>query len=342
MPSTGGQSTAVVSRVLKRALAGAVLMSVLSGAAAASANLLVNGGFENNAPATGGNNIGWSVSPWVVGGGAPANVVTVDGSVNINYGIAGPERDAEGTPAGTRQHYLDITNGDNTVYQSFMVPTCGSADLTPRTVTYSGYFSARENSIGGRGSIAIVNGAGTGGTVIGQQSITGIGQGQSRTDPWQLLSGTVQVIPGSTISFVVFISDYANFDNASFTFDNTFTCPSTTLALQKKWLTSTAGNVATLSATRGGTLLDNLTSTANGTPGQTTTDASPATVFAGDVITLSEAVTGPAYSQILAARGRSPWRATRSRSTPACRPPARRRSSALTATCSPRRPRSGC
>ena len=290
-----------ISRVWKQALAGAALFGALSGAAL-SANLLANPGFENNPPPNFGNNIGWSMLPWVTGGGAPPNVVTVDGGVNFNYGAGGPQRDAEGTPAGTRQHYLDITNGDNTVHQSFQVPTCGSADTSPRTVTYSGYFSSRENSTSGSGSIRIVSGTGTGGTVLGQQSITNIGQGNSQTDPWQQLSGTVQVTPGSTISFVVFVSDFTNFDNASLTFD-TFACPSTTLALQKRWLSSTAGSVATINATRGGNVIDSLTSTATGTAGQTTTDASPVAVFAGDVITLSELVTGASYSQSLSCSG---------------------------------------
>jgi hypothetical protein len=34
-----------------------------------------------------GNNIPWSITPWIVGGGQQPNVVKVDGPGGYNYGI---------------------------------------------------------------------------------------------------------------------------------------------------------------------------------------------------------------------------------------------------------------
>ncbi len=296
---------------LRRKLCRALVLGLLSTPALAqvSANLLGNSGFENNPPPSLGNNIGYSVLPWVIGGGAPPNVVKVNGSTS--YGSSGPQLDAEGTPTGTAQHYLDITNGNNYVYQTFKVPTCGSTDASPRTVTFSGYFSGRDNSLNANGLVAIVEGTpvftnvstGTlGGTVLAQVSGANMASVPSMTQSWNRLSGTVQVTPGSTISYVAWLSDYANFDNASLAFSN-FTCPSTTLTLQKTWSSSVAGHMATITATRDGSQVDSLTSTATGAANQTTTDVTPLTVFAGDTITLAETTTPGTYYKALSCSG---------------------------------------
>src|SRR6478672_3796277 len=81
-------------------------------------NILVNADFESSPPSTCGNHIGWSVSPWVLGTGQQSNVVTVDVGSNCSYGISGPQSDASAPGAGIKQHYLDITNGENDFYQS--------------------------------------------------------------------------------------------------------------------------------------------------------------------------------------------------------------------------------
>jgi hypothetical protein len=102
-------------------------------------NILVNGDFETNPPATScGNTIPWPISPWVLGTGNQANVVTVDGGVNCNYGNNGPQSDASGAAPGKKQHYLDIANGSNDFYQSF-TPRCSG------TVQFGGSFSTRSD-----------------------------------------------------------------------------------------------------------------------------------------------------------------------------------------------------
>ncbi len=282
-----------------------VLCSLVAPAwAQTSANLLVNSGFENNPPPPIiGDNYPYPILPWKIGNGGDANVVTVDGGTA--YGNSGPNLDAEGTPTGKLQHYLDILGGDGTstginyVYQTFKVPTCGQADIRPRTVAFSGYFSGRDNFTGGSGMVAIVAGdpvftdldAGTlGGTVLAQVRRDDIGVStNTMTQSWVQASGTVDVTPGSTISYVGWLSDNVNFDNASLVFTN-FACPSTTFTLQKTWSSSAAGDTATITASRDGALINSLTSVATGTAGQTTTDATPLTVFAGDIITLAENV----------------------------------------------------
>ena len=181
------------------------------------ANLLRNGGFETLAsapPTVCGNNYatptwpagGYPISPWVTIGTASANVVTVDGNVNCHYGNSGPATDAEGTPAGTLQHYLDLLD-DGSVYQSFTVPACpGSA--APRTVQYAGAFSGRDMASLGAGTIKIVQGAGATGTVMATQSTSG-----ASYQAWTTLSGTVALTPGD-YTYISEFSNPTNFDNA--------------------------------------------------------------------------------------------------------------------------------
>ena len=142
------ESTATARGALRTCLA---LMHVLGLAALAApalaqtppANLLVNGGFEVLAatpPTTCGNNYtvppwpagGYPISPWVMTSGNSTNLVAVDGNVTCNYGNSGPATDAEGTPAGTRQHYLDLL-ADGVVYQGFTVAACPGSTVPRNT-----------------------------------------------------------------------------------------------------------------------------------------------------------------------------------------------------------------
>ena len=117
-------------------------------------NVLVNGDFESNPPPNLGNNIGWPITPWVLGtSGQTSNVVKVDAVTN--YYTNGPWFDASGSPSGTQRHYLDIANGANDFYQPFTPPCTGQ-------VQFGGFFSTRANS-SGTASIRIVQGVGTGG-----------------------------------------------------------------------------------------------------------------------------------------------------------------------------------
>jgi len=47
----------------------AIATAICISAAASAQNVLVNGDFEANPPQSFGNNIGWSISPWVLGTG---------------------------------------------------------------------------------------------------------------------------------------------------------------------------------------------------------------------------------------------------------------------------------
>src|SRR5947207_10525840 len=86
-------------------------VSLLTAGTGFSQNVLVNGNFEVNPPPNLGNNIGWSIAPWLLGPGQTSNVVKVDGPGGYDYGTSGPESDASAPGAGVAQHYLDIANG---------------------------------------------------------------------------------------------------------------------------------------------------------------------------------------------------------------------------------------
>ncbi|NZA03426.1 hypothetical protein H0I39_20165 [Ottowia beijingensis] len=97
------------------------------------------------------------------------NVIAVDGGTTVdpalgrtgggtcNYGI-NVNFDAEvANPNGTRRHYLDI-DGVNELYQTLVVPSCGSGDTRPRTLRFSGYFSSRDTGTGGSGTVRLLRG----------------------------------------------------------------------------------------------------------------------------------------------------------------------------------------
>ena len=266
----------------------AVAALLFAPAMAGAQNLIANPGFENNPPPNAGNNIGWSISPWILGPGDDSNVVRVNGGTT--YGNAGPRFDAD--PAtnvvGRVQHYLDIANGANDFYQYFVVPSCGGAPGQTRQATFSGWFSTRDN-LAGTGGIRILAGAGLAGAVLAQQPISlpaPTSPPGSMNSNWVQVSGTVTVESGSTISYVVSMSNNLNFDQASLTFDNV-TCVTAGLTLRKTWVGATIGDRAILQASRDGMVVDTLDSIAN-TTGETDTDATPLLVFEGETIQLSE------------------------------------------------------
>ncbi|WP_124640734.1 beta strand repeat-containing protein [Amniculibacterium aquaticum] len=170
-------------------------------------NILQLSGFENISGLSNGNNIGVSIAPWILGPGNAANVVQVDGAGGYDYGSSGPFEDADpSTGAGVLQHYLDITNGSNSFYQVFTIPST-------TTVTYSGYFSSRDN-VYGNASLSIYTGSnGIGGTLVdtsGSIAISAIGG--SEIAPWVFVKRTVTLTPG-TYSFVGYMNNDANFDD---------------------------------------------------------------------------------------------------------------------------------
>lgn len=257
--------------------------------AALAQNLIANPGFENNPPPSFGNNIGYSIPPWTLGAGQTSNVVRVDGPGGFDYGSRGPESDADPvTGAGVLQHYLDIVNGSNDFWQTFVVPTCGSAPGQTRQASYAGWFSTRDNR-SGSGSISIRSGAGPGGAVL-SNGIINLPAGNSKTDPWVQVSGTATVQAGATVSYVVSMGDNLNFDQAFFR-STTASCASAPLTLRKTWSNATVNDRAVLTATRNGTVVDTLTSIAN-TTNETDSDPTPLTVFDGETIVLSETLPG--------------------------------------------------
>jgi len=180
-------------------------MLLLAGASSGQ-NVLVNGDFETNPPPNNGNNIGWSVAPWVVGTGQQPNVVKVDGPGGFNYGSSGQQSDASAPGAGIPQHYLDVTGGKNDFYQSF-TPRCSGF------VEVGGSFSTRDN-LAGTGSLAIRLGTGTGGAVVGTSSVVSLPVGNSATTPWTNSAFAVPVTANTTYSYVVTMDNNVNFDNA--------------------------------------------------------------------------------------------------------------------------------
>ena len=285
----------------------ALLALVLVAPSVAAQNLIVNPGFENNPPPSFGNNIGHSITPWVLGGGNQSNVVKVDGGATFNYGNGGPALDADpSTGVGVRQHYLDIASGANDFYQAFSVPVCGGAPGQVRQATFSGRFSTRDN-LSGSGSVSIRVGTGATGAVLANASVSlpaPVPPATSGNSPWVQVTGSVTVTAGSTISYVVAMDNNLNFDNASLMFDSA-PCVTSQLTLQKTWVNANIGDTASVRASRGGTIIDTLASSA-ATANETDVDATPVQVFEGEAIDLSEVLgagNGRLYDSVLTCTG---------------------------------------
>jgi len=183
--------------------------------AAHAQNVLVNSDFSTGAPSSMGNHVNqFSPSGWTFGNGQRPNVVTVDGPGGYNYGSNGPESDATGS--GNIQHYLDIANGGNSFYQSF-TPTCSG------NVEFGGAFSTRANGAASA-SIAIRQGDGLNGSLVGTTQRITLPRGNSKTDPWRRVSYTTALQANQTYSFVVTMDNNSNFDDGFVEFDN---CPET-------------------------------------------------------------------------------------------------------------------
>lgn len=180
------------------------VVSLSATAAFAQPNVIVNGDFESNPPPGFGNHVNYSISPWKIGPGDQSNVVKVDGPGGFNYGSDGPESDASAPGAGIPQHYLDIV-GENTFYQSFTPPCSGE-------VTFGGSFSTRGNSPG-MATVTLREGVGTSGDIVGQTNTVSLPGGNSKTDPWRLVTYTANINVLTTYSFVVSMDNSLNFDN---------------------------------------------------------------------------------------------------------------------------------
>jgi uncharacterized repeat protein (TIGR01451 family) len=100
----------------------------------------------------------------------------------------------------------------------------------------------------------------------------------------------VNVQAGNTISYVVSMDNNLNFDEASLSFTGT-QCVSAPLTLRKAWVRAKVNDRADLTASRGGVVVDSLTSIAN-SANETDVDATTLTVFQGESITLAETLAG--------------------------------------------------
>ncbi|MBH0086392.1 hypothetical protein I6E84_09200 [Psychrobacter sp. SCQQ22] len=171
----------------------------------AFANQLINGGFELSPPTSGfGNHIGHPITPWVLGTGDDSNVIRTNQGINSTGD--GPRSDASGTASGTIRHYLDIANGSNDFYQTFIAKCNGEAN-------FGGYFSTRADS-NGTASVILRNGTGINGSIVGQSNPVALPGGNSSTDPWKLVSYTSPVVAGNTYSLVIKMDNNMNFDEA--------------------------------------------------------------------------------------------------------------------------------
>jgi hypothetical protein len=188
------------------------LFAAVASTVQASPNVLVNGDFESYPQSSMANNIPGVVTPWVVGGGQQPNVVKVLANGSYHY-KAGPWRDASNTTGNGPRHYLDITQGHNDIYQSFIPPCNGE-------VEFGGFFSSRSKDDGtalaGTGSVRIVQGVGTTGTTTGTTLTVNLPAGHNaHTDPWTPTPpATANVVGGQTYSFVVTMDNDVNFDEA--------------------------------------------------------------------------------------------------------------------------------
>jgi len=262
---------------------------------ASAQNLISNSGFENNPPSGFGNHINYSIAPWTLGTGSQSNVVKVDGGVNFNYGSSGPALDADpATGVGVVQHYLDIASGANDFYQSFVVPICGGSNPgETRQASFSGAFSTRDNLSAATATISIRQGVGGTGSLLATMSASlpaPVPPATSGTAPWVPVSGTVNVVVGTTISYVVAMDNNANFDQGFLSFSGS-QCVPAQLTLQKTWSNAAVGDDATITVARSGTVIDTLLSDA-GAAGETDVDATPVTVYGGEALTLSETPAG--------------------------------------------------
>ncbi len=171
------------------------------------ANELANAGFEDDQSGSYGNNISprLNVAPWISLG--RHNVVQVDGVGGLSwYGSSGPEVDASSS-TGAR-HYLDMQNSAGSVYQSFTTANDCSGE-----VLFGGNFSTRGNA-GGNAHIEIREGVGELGSLIGTTVVVNIPAGNSETDPWLAVNFSAILSASTTYSFLVWMDDQMNFDEA--------------------------------------------------------------------------------------------------------------------------------
>ena len=214
-PTTSDQWPSARRLLIRQVVIVCAVALITTHVSATGPNILVNGDFESYPQSSWANNIGGTVTPWVVGTGNQPNVVKVLADGTYHY-LAGPQKDASSATGAVPRHYLDIANGHNDIYQSFTLPCEGK-------VLFGGYFSSRcddnGSAHGGTGNVQLVQGVGTGGAPVATTNTVPLpAGGNAHTDPWKKAFGSVNLAPG-TYSFVVKMSDEVNFDEAYVTYE---------------------------------------------------------------------------------------------------------------------------
>lgn len=223
--------------VRSRILFFCILVAIASLSGAASANLLLNPGFEDVAglPLTPGDNITdnvnspFAVPNWQKTTTSNINLVRVDGpGGNINYGSQGPESDADNSGSGVVKHYLDhVAASRMLIYQTFSFPLCASGTPDPVLVDFGAYFSNRGDTAQSVfAHVRMVAGSSPSAAPMASITSPNIPGGSSRTYAWELRSTTTTLTRGQTYTFTVQMSDQANVDNTFVTINLADRCPS--------------------------------------------------------------------------------------------------------------------
>ncbi|MDB2385267.1 PA14 domain-containing protein [Polaribacter sp.] len=160
-------------------------------------SLLTEKGFTDLVTPSFGDNVGATISPWVLESGTDTNVIRVDGTGGSTYGTGGPEFDATGG-AG---NYFTVDGSDGVIYQTFTL-------AEESVIDYGGFISGRDGNTG-NGSIRIYSGTGTGGTLL---SSTGP-KTSSFNSTWKKIANTI-TLPAGTYSYAVIMDENLNFDEA--------------------------------------------------------------------------------------------------------------------------------
>jgi len=174
----------------------------LSDNAASCLQRLSNPSFESPVQSSIGNNLltTGTFGGWYTATGGLFNIIKTNGS----YYSGGPDNAQNGT------QYVDIINAADYFQQEVTVVT------STATVTFGGYFSSREQGsyVNWTGKIDILNSAGT--IVATSSTKTFVNADGAEDQTWYYLSGSTTLAPGNYF-YRVYIGDFGNFDNASFT-----------------------------------------------------------------------------------------------------------------------------
>ncbi|MBN8292460.1 hypothetical protein JI664_10830 [Rhodobacter sp. NTK016B] len=223
----------------------------LAAVPAFSQNLLSNGDFEASGDIGFGDHLSFDIPAWESGGDwfgdfvawNSGNLVQVDGPGGGDYGIQGPESDADGGPAGSTMHYVDDAGGGiNMLLWQYFTPECsgsiqGSAAFSNRAnrsvPVALGIVGPISNPLTApvRGEYFPEEGAVVQDFIAFSTAFNAVStyemlpSAPSRTHTWVILpTNSASVVAGQTYAFAARVSGDGNVDNASVTFVSTDDC----------------------------------------------------------------------------------------------------------------------